>query len=376
MTWAQASARRLARNGLSAPLPSVAEAAAAMCGAHAQVLSAGEISLSLRVDGVTRVDVQRSVWQERSVVKTRGPRGTVHLLAARDLPMWTGALSDLPLPPHITGRNALMTPAQTDEVVAAVADALADAELTRDELTDEVVARTGSWAGDRVMDAFQDKWPRWVQAMDIATNRGALCFGPNRGRKTTYTSPARWLPGFAPARTEQAKRELLHRFLHAYGPATPAQFARWLAAPKTWVTKLFDATELEPVELEGEQAWVNPGDIEAPGEPPQGVRLLPYFDAFGIGCFPRERLFPGRAFERALARGQAGNYPVLLVDGVVAGVWHQRRSGKRVALTVEPIGTLTARQRAGLEEQAHRLGEITAGSVELTIGEVTSGPHA
>ena len=26
--------------------------------------------------------------------------------------------------------------------------------------------------------------------------------------------------------------------------------------------------------------------------------------------------------------GQAGNYPVVLVDGVVGGVWHQRRSGR------------------------------------------------
>ncbi|MEK8144714.1 crosslink repair DNA glycosylase YcaQ family protein [Streptomyces sp. M10(2022)] len=49
------------------------------------------------------------------------------------------------------------------------------------------------------------------------------------------------------------------------------------------------------------------------------VRLLPYFDAFTIASQPRERLFPGAAFERALAGGQAGNFPVLLVDGVVAG---------------------------------------------------------
>ena len=62
---------------------------------------------------------------------------------------------------------------------------------------------------------------------------------------------------------------------------------------------------------------------------PHGVRLLPYFDAYVVGCQPRELLFPGRAAERALAGGQAGNYQVLLIDGVVAGVWHQRRSGRR-----------------------------------------------
>jgi len=41
----------------------------------------------------------------------------------------------------------------------------------------------------------------------------------------------------------------------------------------------------------------------------------------------RDRLYPGPAAARALTpSGQAGNYPVLLVDGVVGGLRHQRRS--------------------------------------------------
>ena len=59
-----------------------------------------------------------------------------------------------------------------------------------------------------------------------------------------------------------------------------------------------------------------------------GVRLLPYFDAYVVAGQPRALLFPGRAAERALAGGQAGNFPVLLVDGMVAGVWHAKRAGR------------------------------------------------
>jgi len=84
-------------------------------------------------------------------------------------------------------------------IVAAVAAALADAELTIDELSAEVAARTGHWAADPVVPAFGGMWPRWRQVMHLAAHRGALCFGPNRGRKVTYTSPRRWLPGFQPA---------------------------------------------------------------------------------------------------------------------------------------------------------------------------------
>ena len=91
-------------------------------------------------------------------------------------------------------------------------------------------------------------------------------------------------------------------------------------------------------------------------------------------------LFPGRAAERALVpSGQAGNYPVLLVDGEVAGVWHQKRSGRRIAVTVEPLRRLSKTQPADLEAQVARLGRILEGDadkVELTIGEVSVGPHA
>ena len=105
--------------------------------------------------------------------------------------------------------------------------------------------------------------------------------------------------------------------------------------------------------------------------------LLPYFDAYVVGSHPRERLFPGKAAARALApSGQAGNYPVLLIDGVVAGVWHQRRSGRKIDVTVEPLTRLTGHQRRALDAQVERIGEILEGQARLTIGTVTTGGHA
>jgi hypothetical protein len=375
-TWSQVVARRLERHGLAAPATDLAGTVSAMCGAHAQVMSAAEMSVGVRVAGITRVDVRRALWEDRTLVKTRGPRGTVHLLAAADLPMWIGALGALPAPPYATGANALMTAEQVDKVVAAIGAALADAELTGEELTAEVVARCGPWAGERVMEAFQDKWPRWMQAMETASRRGAMCFGPNRGRQTTYTSPARWLPGLTALPPQVALPELVRRYLYAYGPATPAHFARWLAIGQQWAEQLFAGAGLAEVTVDGAAAWVVAGDTAVPTGRPRGVRLLPYFDAYAVGCHPREKVFPGRAGERALNRGQAGNYAVLLVDGTVAGIWHQRRSGKRIAVTVEAFGTLAPGQLKALGEQVERLGEILEGTPTLTLGEVTVGGHA
>jgi DNA glycosylase AlkZ-like len=229
------------------------------------------------------------------------------------------------------------------------------------------------------MEAFGGRWPRWRQLTSTAAHRGILCFGPTRGRKVTYTNPHRWLPGFRPDDGEAALRTLLMRYLYAYGPATPEHFARWLSIPPRRAVELFDALagDLEYVELDGAPGWTMAGDTATPPQPHRGIRLLGYFDAFVVAGQPRERLYPGAAATRALTpAGQAGNYPVLLVDGVVGGVWHQQRSGRKLAITVEPLEELTATQRRQLHDEVDLVGAVMEAKVTLTVGTVTVGPHA
>ncbi|MFM9372081.1 winged helix DNA-binding domain-containing protein [Streptomyces sp. Da 82-17] len=379
VAWSAAHSRRLARQFLTAPAAGgapegLARTAGAMLGAHAQVLSAAELSLCLRHTEATRTDVRAALRETGTLTKTYGPRGTVHLLPTAELPFWTGALSALPVArsPHPEGVR--LSAGQADEVVAAIADALDGACLTADELTEAIVQRTGPWAGEAKVPAFQGAWPRWRTVTYLAAHRGALCFGPNRGRKVTYTRPR----GVVPEPGEAALAELVRRYLHAYGPATPASFAKWLAVPPGWAKSLFASLEgrLERVDFEGEAAWVAAGDAEFAEAPVRGVWLLPYFDAFGIAAHPRERLFPGPARARALSGGQAGNYPLLLVDDEVAGVWHHRRSGRRITVTVEPLRPLTASRARELEHRVRRVGEALEGTAELTVGAVGVGPHA
>jgi hypothetical protein len=323
--------------------------------------------------------VQRALWEERALVKTFGPRGTIHLLPTADLPMWTGALSALPssVPTHPEGVR--FTPEQADEVIVAIGGALADSELTVDELTEAIADRAGPWAVERTMDAFQDRWPRWRQLTSTAAHRGMLCFGPGRGRRVTYTNPHRWLPGLRPVDGEAALRTLVTRYLYAYGPATPQHFARWLGIPPRFAAGLFGklAGELAYVELDGEPGWTVASDTGTPSQPHRGIRLLPYFDAYVVAGQPRDRLYPGAAATRALTpTGQAGNYPVLLVDGVVGGVWHQRRSGRKLAITVEPLRELTAPQRRQLDHEISLVGAVMQATPTLTVGTVTAGAHA
>jgi hypothetical protein len=383
LSWDEVRALRLRRHGLTADhrygTPAWPDdVVRGMHGAHAQVMSAAEISIGLRLPGSTRADVRDALWRDGTLTKTYGPRGTVHLVPSADLATWTGALAAVPSPRSPFAPDVRLSTDQRTAVVAAIRGAVLAGPLTLDELDDEVVARAGAWAGDLVMPAFQVLWPRWRQALGDAAAAGALVFGPPRGRKLTYLSPTHHVPGFVPLPAEAALPEFLLGYLRAFGPATPAHLARWLTAPVDWAEELFERTRaaLQPVDVEGTPSWVVADEDLGTG-PPAGVWLLPYFDAFAVGFQPREALFPGRAADRALNRGQAGNYPVVLVDGVVAGVWHQRRSGRRVVVTVELLDGLPRARRPELDAAAMRIGEVLeAGSTELVLGPVEVGPHA
>lgn len=386
LSWPTVCRARLRRQGLSAPWATgtdPADVVAALAGQHAQVMSAAELAVGLRLEGVTRQHVRRALWEDHTLVKAFGPRGTVHLLPAAELPMWTAAFRAAPRPPNSHPRHVQMTPDQFEAVVAAIDAAALDAELTVDELDEAVVAATGSWAGDLVMEAFQGKWPRWRQALPTAGLRGAVVFGPMRGRKVTYTSPRRWIPGFIPAADkDRALSSVVLRFLHAYGPATAERLARWLTVPVPWARDVLAAVvadaDVVEVEVAGELGWLLAGDL--PADPPDEVRdkvpdevrLLPYFDpyAYSVGN-RRDLLYPGVAAQRA-----AGNFQVVLVGGVVAGIWHHKRSGKRIAVTVEPFADLDTSQRRQLDDQVERVAAILEGAPELTIGPVTVGGHA
>jgi hypothetical protein len=131
LTWEQVSARRLSRGGLAVPFEEgtqPSDVVAAMCGAHAQIAAAAELSVALRLGGkITR----RQVGDDGGLVKTFGPRGTVHLLPVRDLPWWTAALSALPRGASPMPEHVRMSEEQTEAVVAAIGEALLDADTGR-----------------------------------------------------------------------------------------------------------------------------------------------------------------------------------------------------------------------------------------------------
>ena len=136
---------------------------------------------------------------------------------------------------------------------------------------------------------------------------------------------------------------MITRYLYAYGPATPQQFAQWIGAPPVWAGEQFERhPETHQINFDGISTWVVGGDAEVPTETDvKGSVLLlrrstpTSSEATRVTGSSRER----RPADLA-ASGQAGNYRSCPVDGVVGGVWHQRRTGRSIDVTVEPLATL------------------------------------
>ncbi|OYO15517.1 hypothetical protein CGZ98_03670 [Enemella evansiae] len=340
---------------------------------HAQVMAAAETAIALRTQSLTRREVAQACSEGR-LIKTFGPRGTIHLVSAGTYPYLMQALAQVPRTPSSgIPPEARLSPEQADETAEAIGEVLKDQELTIDEMTPALVARLGSWAGDLVFPAWHGMWPRWRQLVGRASHEGVMCFGAPRGRLTTYTNPQRWLPAMRWPEGEESLRWLVECFLRLHSPATVEGFANWLGgAPLGWTREVLALyPDCETVSFEGTKAIVHPqASCRTAATAPSGVHLLPYFDPYSyrVGNPSVERMYPGRARDRIVP----GNHQTVVKDGQVVGLFHVKRSGKRMDLTVELVREDSKRLREEIDHASVRLGEVNGSAVRMAFGPVTS----
>ena len=372
LTWEQATRRRLACQYLVEPAPAsrLVEVARAVCGLQAQVLSAAEWALGARVSGVDQGDVRAELWERRGLVKTYGPRETLHLLPADELPLWMAAMRGRADLRGAGGFEAAgLDSAQAEAVLEAIGKALDGRSLTREELAQEVGQRAGPWA-------YEWMASTWGSLLGPAAYRGLLCFGPSQGSRVTFVRADQWVSGWQEMDPGEALKDVLRRYLGTYGPAAHADFAHWFALKPAEAQAVFDslAGELEEVRVAGRRAWVLAGDARGAGEEPHGsLRLLPQYDAYLLGSGPRDRVVPAAVRERVRSYGRgrfegATGVPVLLAEGVVAGIWERKLHGRRLGLRVEPFFEPRRDQSRQLEQEAARLGEFLGLTPDLTLG--------
>jgi hypothetical protein len=136
---------RLDRQHLKRPAPasSLVEVARRLCGLHAQVMSSADLQLRARVHGHGPDDLARALWEERTVVKTWLMRGTLHVVPADELALFTGALDNRGEYANAWLRAFGVTAKQMEELIDSIAGSLDGECLTREELVARVEPRVG-----------------------------------------------------------------------------------------------------------------------------------------------------------------------------------------------------------------------------------------
>jgi hypothetical protein len=369
LTWNDARARRLARSFLARPATRarLVRVVRDVCGLQAQLLTAAALSLSARIPLLTTDAFARELWETRSLVRAWTVRGTIHVVPAEDLPLWMGALGE---DRYWESKEWLeregLTAREAETVYDTVIDVLGDSVLTRAEIADAVVARLGARLRPKIASM-------WGNLLGPVTYMGKLCFGPPSGPNVTFVRADRWIP-WRTVDPVEAWRELMRRFLRAYGPAPIDGVARWFGIDPPLALRVLRSLggEAISVSVEGREAWILQSDLRRPPAAPPSVTLLPQYDCYVLGSYPRERVVNEaartriRQYKRGRFEGAVG-VPVLLLDGIVSGLWERRVRRGRMEVTVEASTALSRTQRRGIQAEAERVGHFFGRAVDLSI---------
>ena len=367
--WDQVHAFRMARHHLDRPAPrsQVASVVADACGIQAQVMAAAQLALRVRLRGLTLEDIERALWQERTLARVWCMRGTVHLVPSDQFAVFVRGSSTRQVGRLENWRvRAGASKEATDHLVAAASAAM-DRPRTRGEIANRVRASLGwpiekgggrGWGNPA--DALGFRLGRSVVTVPdiawMAAYRALVCFGPDEGEGTTFVRPDAWLPRWRDLPLEEAEGALLRRYLRGFGPATVSDFAAWSILTVARARQIWARVEdeLAPVALDGRTAWVLRGDVPALNRAKldrSAVRLLPYFDSFLMGHKGRDHLVDAAHYKR-IYRPAGWVYPAVLRAGRVAGEWTYQRAGKRLRVQVRPYVPFDDATKDGVRAEA------------------------
>ncbi len=368
LTWEQASAWRAHKHHLyeRAEKSQMLRVVRQLCGVQAQVMSAAELTLWVRVQDVKSHDVQNALWQDKTLVKGWVMRGTLHLVSADDLPLYAAASSTRDS--YTKGawlRYFKITLDEINAIINNVPKVLDGKILTREELADAIAEQTNT---PHLHDLLLSGWGALLKP---AAYHGYLCFGPNQGRAVTFTNPRSWLGAWQEIDTQEAQKTILQRYLSTYAPATREDFARWWgiqpAPAKKWFALLAD--ELEEVNVEGTKALMLKSDAThvSTFSKPDTVRLLPNFDVYALSMHYHSRYLRNKALEAKVYRTSGWVSPVVLVNGQIKGVWEYEEKRAKTTVSVELFMPQPAHIMQQIEAEAKLLGMFLETNVELKI---------
>lgn len=195
---------RMNRQYLFAPAEDELTVLCSLCGLQAQFYGNCLHALRLRCGKAPDEDILRT-----SAVKTWTLRGTLHLIALDDLPLFLyDGRSHFLRPCDTMENDDHLSAARKRELAAIILDAAQSGCGGREEL--RLICREHGMTPDEEQNAF-DPWGGLLRA---------LCESGTLGHTAQQKKAFRPCPPFAPMTKADALRALMRRYLTHYGPVT------------------------------------------------------------------------------------------------------------------------------------------------------------
>ncbi|WP_116451202.1 winged helix DNA-binding domain-containing protein [Blastococcus litoris] len=328
---------RLAALGLVGPrAPSAAAAVHRLGAAQGQDYPGALVSVALRTESRLRADVEAAL-DAGEVVRSWPMRGTLHLVAAEDLPWFLDTVGVRAL----NGIGRRWAQLELDEVQAERAREVVLGALTggrratRAELLAAIDEGGVPVTGQR---GYHLLW--------YLSQTGTLCLGPTDGAgEQLFVLLDEWIRTPRRLDRDEALAELALRFFTGHGPATVADLVRWAGSTVRDVRAGLAAVRdrLEPVTVEGTEYLMDPGTpdrLAAARAEAEGPLLLPGFDEFVLGYADRTAVVPAE-FATRIVPGNNGMFRSTVVHrGQVVAVWRWAGRGAKRTVDLEPYTEL------------------------------------
>ncbi|MBC7290844.1 MAG: AlkZ family DNA glycosylase, partial [Actinotalea sp.] len=325
-------------------------AVAHLTAVQAQDLPGALRSVALRTDG-TAQDVEQAL-DAGTVVRTWPMRGTLHLVAAEDLPWMVALMTGRPRAAAAARREQLgLTAAHVAGAQAVLEGALADG---RGRSRREVLAL---WEAAGLPTAEGAGY----HLLSYLAQSGVVCLGPLRDGEQLFVLTTAWVVGGRELGRdldeEQALAGLALRYVRGHGPASAQDLARWAGLPLGPVRRGLSAVadRLTTLDLDGRLLHVDPELLDVFGEHRDDARrtmLLPGFDEMVLGFADRSVTVAPEHAER-IVPGRNGVFrPTVVHDGRVVGLWRVVGTGARRRVETEAFG----RWGRALAAEVERLG--------------------
>ncbi len=325
-------------------LVGVVDAIEQLAGLNAQHPNDPYLALAARLSGFELADLTAAL-EDRRVVRSTMMRATQHLVAATDFRWLRPVLQPLLARAQ---RNAFGRRTTGVDLAALVADArriLTGAVLTRPELG-RLLAESRPGA-DGVALAWSVQY--LLPVVHPAPSGTWDTLGP-----TPFALAEDHLSG---PLDPPDPRQMVRRYLAAFGPATAADMRAWSGVSGLPEIVAGMREELRPFRDEDGRELFDLPDAPRPDpDTPMPVRLLAPFDNVLLGYADRTRLMTDEVRRRVCVGDAVA--ATLLVDGTVSGTWEMDRPAN--VLTVHPFVRLPRQDVDAVIAEGTRLLEFAA----------------